>query len=221
MTEAPRNFPNREPWQRRLYLPAYSTREAAQLCEVSRQTAARWHYGSPSPKKRRVPLSYLQLAELAFVASFREAGVSLRRIRLAHEYLAKVFRVQYPFVEVSLKTDGAHILKDFDELEEDTSKLIVADEHGQEAWSTLINIRFDQFEYERNLALRWFPRGHAVPIYIDPRVSFGAPIVATAGIPTWVLKERFDAGESLDEIQDDFDVPKNELVAALDFEMAA
>ena len=208
------------PWHRRLRLPAYTTQEAATLCRTTRQTAARWHYEFPFAKKLRAPLSYLQLAELAFVASFRDVGVSLRKIRLAREYLSKIFRVEYPFVELRLKTDGANILKDFEELEEDTSKLIVANAAGQEVWTELVTVRFEQFDYEQDLALRWYPRGRHTPILIDPRISYGAPIVASVGVPTWVLRQRYDAGETLEEIEDDFEVPRIELIAAIDFEAA-
>ena len=37
---------------------------------------------------------------------------------------------------------------------------------------------------------------------IDPRISFGAPMIK--GVPTWVLKGRHEAGESIGDIRDDF-----------------
>lgn len=66
------------------------------------------------------------------------------------------------------------------------------------------------------LALRWFVAGRDSSVIIDPRVAFGAPTVR--GIPTFALKGRWDAGETLDDILEDFSVPKGDVVNALVFE---
>ena len=93
------------PFRRRLYLPAYRVSDAARYAGTSPQTVAYWHYrggrlGPTLPnKERRKPLSYMELIEVAFVAFFRNVGVSLQRIRRAREYVAQTFNVEYPFVE--------------------------------------------------------------------------------------------------------------------------
>lgn len=203
-----------------LYLPAYTTVEAARLAQTKPATVASWCRGDVFAvrKERRVPLSYLQLAEIAFVASFRKLGVSLQRIRRARDYLSKMFQVEYPFASLRLKTDGVHVLKDLEEAEGVRPTLIVADKGGQEAWPDLIAERLAQFEYEYDIAIRWFPRGKAVPIAVDPRIAFGAPIVLSAGVATWVLKERYEAGESISELVEDFGISLGDLQAALEFE---
>jgi uncharacterized protein (DUF433 family) len=193
------------------------------LTNAKAQTVSRWLHGYfpvfADSKERGAALSYLQLVELAFAASFREVGISLQRVRKAHEYLSKVFQVEYPFAQLELKSDGVHILKELQELEDGhRNKLVVADKDGQEAWPELIAKRLDQFDYEFGLALRWHPRGKQVPIIVDPRISFGAPIVAAAGIATWVLKERYEAGETIEELQEDFQVSRQDLHTALAFE---
>lgn len=221
MPEKPGGLPSS--LRKRLYLPAYRTNEAAWLAQTTAQTVSRWYHGYQpvfhDHKEERVALSYLQLVETAFVASFRKFQISLQRVRRAHQYLSRMFQVQYPFAQLALKTDGVHILKDLEEHENGhKAKMIVADHFGQEAWPQVIAERFEQFVYEYDLALRWFPRGAAVPIVVDPRISFGAPIVQRAGIATWVLRERYEAGETLEELQDDFRVDENELRMALEFE---
>ena len=193
------------------------------LAEAHPHTVSRWFRGQQPVfepgKQLRAALSYHQLVEVAFVASFRLVGLSLQRIRKAHEYLAKMFHVEYPFAQLELKTDGVHILKELEDREDHHArKLVVADRAGQEAWPEVIAERIAQFEYEFGLALRWHPRGSGVPIIVDPRISFGAPIVESAGVATWVLRERYESGESLRELEDDFSVPARELKAALEFE---
>ena len=51
---------------------------------------------------------------------------------------------------------------------------------------------------------------------IDPRISFGAPMIK--GVPTWVLKGRHEAGESIGDIRDDFSLTEEEVQQGLEFE---
>ncbi len=223
--------PARTPWRKRLFLPTYTVSEAARLVQVSPVTVARWHYGrwdrdtwQPPVllgKQKFKPLSYLQLVELAFVSTFRRKRLSLKRIRKAREYLAQMFGVEFPFAQLDVRTDGARILKEYEAEDADlVRKLIVADQSGQLLWENLTEKRFEEFEYDPQwgLALTWHPRGKNVPIVLDPRVAFGAPRVRGTGVPTWVLKGRIIAGESLRQIQKDFLIDEQQLRAALEFE---
>jgi uncharacterized protein (DUF433 family) len=166
-------------------------------------------------------LSYLQLIEVAFVADFRRYGVTLERLRQAHDYCSKTFSSEYPFAQRSFKTDGVHVLTEFMEQEggwQPEDHLIMTDIGGQLVWGPAIRDRLEQFDYERGLALRWHPRGRSSVILIDPRIAFGAPIIGDTGLPTWVVRERYEAGEELPEIEADFDVAQPQLAAALEFE---
>ena len=51
---------------------------------------------------------------------------------------------------------------------------------------------------------------------IDPRISFGSPCVR--GIPTWAMRGRKQAGESIEEISEDFGLEDNEVIAGVKFE---
>jgi uncharacterized protein (DUF433 family) len=53
-------------------------------------------------------------------------------------------------------------------------------------------------------------------VVIDPRISFGAPVVS--GIPTWVVKGRWEAGENIFDIREDFGLDENDIRHALTFE---
>lgn len=212
------------PWLRRLYLPAYSVSDAARYAAANLKTVTYWHYrgGALGPalpgKERRRPLSYLQLVEVAFVSTFRHLGVSLQRIRRAREYAAQTFNSEFPFAEYRWQTEGKHLLIDLKEIDRaaEIGRLVVANKGGQIAWQPLVGERFAQFDYERGLALVWHVAGRTSPVIIDPRIAFGAP--AVRGIPTWVLKGRWRAGESMEEIQSDFDLHLDEIRHALAFE---
>ena len=215
---------NVEPWRRRLYLPAYQVRDAARYSGTASQTVSYWRYrgGELGPalpgRVRRQSLSYLDLIEVAFVATFRALGVPLQRIRKARAYAAQVLNSEYPFAEYKWLTEGHHVMLDLRELEDDATigSLVVGDSSGQITWEEMVGERFNQFDYEQELALIWHVRGRNNPVTIDPRISFGAPTVG--GIPTWVLGGRWRAGESFADIQDDLGLSKEEIIHGLDFE---
>lgn len=216
-------LPLTESWRRRLFIPAYTVADAARYANAYPQTVAYWHKGGrPGPtlpgKRPGVRLSYMQLAEVAFVATFRKLGVTLPRLRKAREYLAQTFNSEFPFAEYRLRTEGVHVLLDLEEVEGDSEipRLIIADKDGQMAWERMVEDRFMEFDYEHDLAVRWHVAGRGSPIIIDPRVSFGAPTIH--GIATWAIKGRALAGESVPDIGRDFHLSEKEVNEALTFE---
>ena len=224
--------PPPEPWRRRLYLPAYRIAAAARYAETSPQTVSRWHHGSGAgaagmpEREARAALSYLQLIEVAVVAAFRRKGVSLKAVRVARKYAAQMFEKEYPFAEVEFARVGRELLLDLGDVLPDREKgTVVASQWGQRAWDEFL----PEFDYgEDGLAARWFVRGRDCPVLIDPRLSFGAPTVR--GVPTWAIRGRRDAGETIDEIveefarardEEEFARARDEVRAALSFEDAA
>lgn len=220
--------PAREFWRSRLFVPNYKIREAARYAHLSPQTVAKWHTkpganrrSTLSTKDKGAALSYLQLIEVAVVSSFRKAGVSLKKIKAAREYLAKQLEAEFPFASYKFKTDGKELWMDYAQFEAAAGDktLLAASKGGQLAWSDIIG-RLHEFDYEddRGLAIRWHVAGRNENVIIDPRIQFGAPSVA--GVATWAFKGRWEAGEELDEIADDFGVANSDVLAALRFEGA-
>ena len=216
------------PWFRRLYLPTYRLSDAARYAGTSAQTIANWHYrelpnsGFPALPGREhgKPLSYLELIEIAVVTTFRKFNVPLGNIAKTRFYMAQMFNSEFPFAEYRFKTDGYHLLMDLAEVEpiSPTDDLIVADAGGQLGWNAMMVDRLLEFDYDLQyeLALQWFAAGRQSEVIIDPRVSYGAPMVK--GIPTWVLKGRWIAGESIADIQEDFNLGEKDIADGLRFE---
>jgi uncharacterized protein (DUF433 family) len=215
-----------EPWRRRLYLPNYQIGEASHYAHISPQTVAAWHKvaaGRKAPilsaRDKRVALSYMQLIEVAVVAAFRRAGVSLRRIRDARDYISKQLDAEFPFALYQFKTDGRHLLLTYQQVEgrKGRGKHLVADEGGQLEWDEIIGPLLKEFDYEHEgIVIRWHLAGRSSPIVIDPRFSFGAPTVN--GTPTWAVVGRWNAGETDSDIADDLGLTKEQVKAALRFE---
>jgi uncharacterized protein (DUF433 family) len=209
-----------QPWLRRLLLPAYQVAEAATYAKISPQTVAVWHRIEAALLKRRdtrIALSYMQLIEVAVVAAFRKAGIPMSRIRAARAYAAHELKSEYPFAEYRFKENGKHLFLDSKQIAGVKENTVVqADQEGQLAWESVIG-RLNEFEYDApGIVLKWHVAGVSSPIIIDPRISFGTP--AIKGTPTWIIRGRYNAGESDTDIAEDFGIEKDEVREALKFE---
>jgi uncharacterized protein (DUF433 family)/DNA-binding transcriptional MerR regulator len=216
----------REPWRARLTIPNYQVQEAARYARVSPQTVRYWHrVGSQNqtllvPRESGEALSYMELIEVAVVSALRKLGLTLKRIKDARDYVSNTFKKEYPFAAYDFKTDGLSVLLDYQQVDrkKGKGKLLNATQKGQLEWEEIVGGLLKEFEYERalGLALKWHVAGLDKPIIIDPRISFGSPNVK--GVPTWILKGRWEAGESIDEIAEDFYLSKDYVTEALVFE---
>ena len=52
-------------------------------------------------------------------------------------------------------------------------------------------------------------------VVIDPYVSFGRPVLVGTGIPTAVIAARYKAGESVDDLADDYGRSREEIEEAI------
>lgn len=206
-------------WRERLTLPAYLVGEAAHYADISPQTVSAWHKIEKkvlSKKDTGIKLSYLQLIEVAVVAAFRKAKTPLREIRAARDYMQKQLNSKYPFAEYKFKMYGKSLFTNY--VASGHSHLLKANQAGQLGWEELLGPVLKEFDYDADegVAIRWHVAGEHSLIVIDPRISFGAPSVS--GTPTWIIKGRFEAGESDSAIAEDFNLDVSTVREALQFE---
>jgi len=208
-------------WRARLDLPTYSVADAARYAGVHPNTVRSWFSGGGrlGPvlfREQQGLLSFLDLVEVAFVATFRKHGVSMPTVRRARKYLAETFRSEHPFAVHRLKTDGHHVLMDFEDIAVADRRILVADMHGQMAWHRILSERLAEFEYDQDFVVKWMLCGRGSPVSIDMRVAFGNP--AVRGVPTFAIGGRRRAGEAVRSICDDFGLEESDVLAALEFE---
>ncbi|MYC35209.1 MAG: hypothetical protein F4X64_18840 [Chloroflexi bacterium] len=138
--------------------------------------------------------TFRDLLELRVVHAFRLVGVTWQRIRKTAEYATERFDTDYPFSDRRFQTDGAEI---FDRADDRLEKVSGA---GQLAFTEIIGPDlFEPVEYVDDTPVRWYPaqewrldnvgRG----VLVDPRLSFGAPVVHEHYIPTETLHLNFMA----------------------------
>lgn len=213
-----------ELWRKRLNVPAYRIMEAARYARTSNQTIRNWEKirGNSSVvtgRDVREDLSYLQLIEVGVVAAMRKSGVRLDTIRDARKYLSAEFNSAFPFAQYRFKTDGKQLFLGYDQIiKSEKDKLLNVTKRGQLAWNEILSGLLQEFEYDSEIGtvLRWRVAGTDNPIRIDPRVAFGSPHVS--GVATWVLRDRWNSGESVADIAEDYDLSSDLVTAALRFE---
>ena len=207
-----------EPWRQRLSAPTYRIGEAARYSHIAPQTVSHWRRGLPGYEKGQ-RLSYLDLIEVAVIAAFRKSGVSLERLRKARAYAADELDSPHPFVQYRWQTEGFHMMLKLSEIDSHASvdNLVVADKHGQIAWPEMVAERFSHFDYDdAGLVMVWHVLGRDNLVTIDPRMRFGVPSVE--GVPTWVLEGRWQAGESIEDMEEDLGLSNQAVRDGLLFE---
>jgi uncharacterized protein (DUF433 family) len=84
--------------------------------------------------------------------------------------------------------------------------------------------RLDRVETERNVPVRLYPPtrepADASPrmVVLDPKIRFGRPTVAGRGVPTDSLFERYQAGDAVTDLADDYGLTPGEVDEAIRYE---
>ena len=202
-------------------IPTYTISEAAHYLLVPLATLRSWTVGryypvqegkrlfSPViavPQRNPAMLSFVNLIEAHVLDAIRRVyGVGLPEVRKAIAFLRRDFKSEHPLVEQKIETDGKDLfIRSF-------GQLIAASKGGQLAMPELIGAYLRRIEWdEQGIASRLYPftrkRQLDEPkvIVIDPRISFGRPVLAGTGIRTGIVAERYKAGESIEELAQDY-----------------
>jgi len=207
----------------------YTIPEAARLAHTSSANVRRWLFGDERPghgmepvlgKERKLDsrISFLDLAEIIVVASFRRKGgkgIPIDRFRRARAYAKKHFGIDHLFATQKFAVEGGHILHDFELAEPGPGKLAL-DLNGTWTLPIGFNDALELFEFQPDgVARLWYPRGRRVPIILDPSLGAGRPVIAGSNVRVEVLEERLRAKWTIDEIADDFELDRATVEAAL------
>ena len=202
-------------------IPTYTISEAAHYLLIPVATLRSWTVGRYYPvragKRRFKPvitvsqehpamLSFVNLIEAHVLEAIRRVyGVHLPEVRNAITFLQREFKSKHPLVEQKIETDGKDLfIRTF-------GQLVTASKGGQLAIPELVGAYLRRIEWdEQGVASRLYPftrkRQFDEPrvVVIDPRISFGRPVLAGTGIRTSIVAERYKAGESIDELARDY-----------------
>lgn len=210
--------------------PAYTAAEVGRLLSLPPATVRAWFFGVESSAFRKVLrpadakhrlLSFGNLCEAHILATIRRVhNVPMARVRRAIQVLAES-HVDKPILNHRLLAErGRTLLLDAGEAFVDIGQ------DDQLVLKDVVERAVARIEWDdRDTPVRLFPfprqmEGAAVDrvVAIDPRVGFGRPIVARAGVTTTVVFDRFSAGDKMEELAADLDVSVAEIEEAIRFE---
>jgi uncharacterized protein (DUF433 family) len=165
-------------------------------------------------------LSFMNLAELHVLGSIRRAHlVKLPAVRKAVEYLRGRFRSDHPLLDRQMLTDGKDLFI------EQYENLVNISQQGQMEMRQIMGVYLERIKRDRGgFPIRLFPftrdRYAESPefISIDPRVRFGQPCISGTRIPTAIILERHQAGDSIDLLAKDYGRNGEEIEEAIRYE---
>jgi uncharacterized protein (DUF433 family) len=206
-----------------LEVPTYGLKEAAHYLRMPSATLRDWLLGCPyrvkHGERRRTAslidladkdaklLSFVNLAEAHVLGAFRRTHrVPLHNIRQALDFVVDKYGWAHPLIEQEFATDGISMFVDH------LGQLIDASAHGQVVMRAMLDAHLQRLARNGNRVFRLYPftrprltDDNPKSVFIDPTISFGRPVLATARIPTASLLERFLAGEAIEHLAKDYD----------------
>ncbi len=229
-------------WDDDIYdTPAYPVTDAARYLHIPVGTLRSWLHGRYYPVKdgkqyfqpliqRPDPglpqISFTNLVEAHVLRSIRKVhSVRLDKVRRALDYLDQQFGMPHPLARVEFQTDGVNLFV------ESVGRLVSVSQDGQLTMKEVLKHLLTRVEWnEQGIATRLFPttssdsadepRDEPRSISIDPRISFGRPVVVGTRIPTRAIAERYEARESPESIADDFGCTLSQVHDAIRFELS-
>lgn len=219
--------------------PAYSLAEAARYLKLPAATLRAWTLGRPYPTRRggglfrplirpasgQPPLlSFSNLIEAHVLRALRtDHGVSVRALRQAVEFAERTLKIERLLLRPELRSEAGQIFLDR------YGGLINLSASGQLAMRQVLRAHLQRVDWdELRFPIRLHPflaAGDAasprMPIAIDPRISFGRPVVISRGISTAAIADRIDAGETVADLAADYDLSTVEIEEAVLYERAA
>lgn len=201
--------------------PIYTAGEAARYLRIPPSTVRAWSFGQryrwkdemrpfepviAAADRRGRRLSFINLVELFVLSAIRRKHeVALPQVRRAVNYLKRKFPSQHPLADHDFQTNRVDLFV------EKFGEILNISREGQLEIKELIQLHLECVERDtRGIPTKLYllPRRQAEggrgAVVIDPRLSFGRPVLDGTGIRTDILIERFSAGEPIDALAQDY-----------------
>jgi uncharacterized protein (DUF433 family) len=139
----------------------------------------------------RVALSFLELMELRIVKALVDnKGISLQEVRKSAATARDVFNTPHPFASRRVFTERKRI---YASVTPDAESEVLEMRRGravQVVLGDLIPMLEEvDFDEESSLVSIWWPLGKSEPVVLNPRIQFGAPVMAGTRVRTTVAAE--------------------------------
>jgi len=205
-------------------MPLYSASEAGRFLHLPVSTVRAWAFGQGDRSKgnrfesviaaadrKSHKLSFVNLVELLVLAAIRRKHkVPLPQVRKAVAFLHKRFPSQHPLADNDFQTNGVDLFV------EKFGQLLNISRDGQIAMKELIKdyLRLVERDTSGVPVKLHLPRVNQPvqkrgEVVIDPNFGFGRPVLDGKGIRVEVIVERFQAGESIASLAEDYGISED------------
>ena len=215
---------------------AYTYAEASRILDVPASTIRAWKKGQlyrvdsgdwrrfeePIPTDLPSGLSYFDLAEIYVLRSLRQDHrVSLASIREASDMARREYGIERLLIHRQFRHDGKELFLDrWDHFASLTPSRQLAFREILNAYLKRIQYDADGLTLEFSPVVRELGVDSAPLLRINPRISFGRPVIASSGIRTAAVVSRLDAGEDPVHVREDFNLSQEEFDQAVLLEAA-
>ncbi len=224
-------------WDDGIYnVPAYPVTDAARYLRIPLVTLRSWLKGRSydtkigqqtsepliqRPDPTLPQLSFTNLVEAHVLRIIRESHqVKLDKVRKALDYMGQKFDTVHPLVMRRFQTDGVDLFVD------QMDQLVNVSRSGQLAMRETLKHLLTRVEWDaKGLASRFYPITELVPdpesdkiIFLDPSIRFGKPVIAAKGVPTDIIAELYNAGDSIEDTAYEYDCTLLQIKTAIQFE---
>lgn len=212
-------------------VPAYTLADVARFVRLPVPTLRSWvsgrGYDTQDGPRRFCPLivpagheglSFINLIEAQVLAAIRKThAIKIPKIRSALSYMRRGMGVEHPLAIERFETDGVDLFVR-------RGIILNASRQGQVAMDDVVKLYLRRIRYDEDgRAAVFFPFTRSMEsgvdqpseIVINPEVMFGRPVISGTRIDTATVLERFEAGESPEEIATDFSVSPEQVVEAV------
>jgi len=213
-------------------LALYTPTDAACYLDINPQTLATWLWGRSYPttmgERFFAPLiepadpdnkllSFFNLAELHVLAATRYTHhVNMKSVRAAMDTVVERYTSHHPLLSIDFKTNGKDLFAQRVDENENLST------PGQLNFKPIMDLFLEHVvRDEHDLVKKIFPLIAGQPddriISITYGISSSQPVIDGAGVPAWLIHSRYEGGEEMEAIADDFDLPVSKIKRAIDY----
>ena len=218
----------------------YTTADAARLLKTSQRNIVRWLGGysyrnvhgdvtkAPPLWRPQLPrfdealeIGFHDLIELRFVLAFLGGDVGLNVLRRCLENARAILGVERPLSTRRFRTDGKSIfLESLRETASEETPSLVDLKTNQMVFKQIVEQTFRDLDLVDDSVVQWRPFHGKASIVIDPLRSFGKPLAAEFGVPTFALANAAKVEKSPARVARSFDVPLSVVNDAIAFEQS-
>lgn len=220
-------------------LPIYSVAAAARHIKMSPATLRSWvagrgyrdrsgkrHFSPPiieRPDPEDDRLSFNNLVEAHVLRALRvRHSVPMPAVRGALDYAQREMKIERLLINKALRAAPGELFL------ERYQRLLSLAPAGQFAMKRVLDSFLERVVHDaEGMPQKLFPfpgpgkAASARAISIDPRIAFGAPVIADKGVRTEFLVDLYNGGESVEDLATFYDLEVSDVEAAILYESAA